>query len=72
VTEASREQVEGASVSSFYWSSSTNSNNPDNAWNVNFNDGDVVAFRRRRESSSNVNDDNKNNDNYVRAVRGGS
>jgi len=59
VVEAPREQVEGASVSSFHWSSSTNSNDPDNAWNVNFNDG-------------NVNNDNKSNDNYVRAVRGGS
>jgi len=37
----------------------TNANNPNNAWNVNFNNG-------------NVNNDNKNNPNYVRAVRGGS
>jgi len=42
-----------------YWSATTNANNPNNAWNVNFNDG-------------NVNNDNKNNDNYVRAVRAGS
>ena len=44
-------------MSSWYWSSSTNVNNPNNAWNVNFNNG-------------NVNNDNKTNDNYVRAVRG--
>ena len=59
VVEAPREQAEGAHVSSFYWSSSTNTDNPNNAWDVNFNNG-------------NVNNDNKNNDNYVRAVRGGS
>jgi len=46
-------------VSANYWSSSTYQNNPNNAWNVNFNDG-------------NVNNDNKTNTNYVRAVRGGS
>jgi len=46
-------------VSNFYWSSTTNENNPNNAWNVNFNDG-------------NVNANNKTNNNYVRAVRGGS
>ena len=51
--------MEGAHVPSFYWSSSTNTNDPNNAWNVNFNNG-------------NVNNDNKNNDNHVRAVRGGS
>jgi len=45
--------------SSNYWSSSTNANNPDNAWNVNFNNG-------------NVNNNNKTNDNYVRCVRGGA
>lgn len=40
-----------------YWSSSTVANNPDNAWNVNFNNG-------------NVNWNNKSNNNYVRCVRG--
>jgi len=40
-----------------YWSSSTNANNPDNAWNVNFHNG-------------NANWNNKNNNNYVRCVRG--
>ncbi len=54
-----REQAEGATASSNYWSSSTNDNNPDNAWNVNFNNG-------------NANNDNKNNNNQVRAVRAGS
>ena len=46
-------------VSSNYWSSSSNANNPSNAWNVNFNDGHHNA-------------NNKTNNNYVRAVRGGS
>ena len=41
-----------------YWSSTTNADNPDNAWNVNFNNG-------------NVNNNDKTNTNYVRAVRGG-
>ena len=35
---------------------STHANNPTNAWNVNFNDG-------------NVNNDNKSNTNFARAVR---
>ncbi len=26
-------------LSSFYWSSTSNADNPDNAWNVNFNNG---------------------------------
>lgn len=56
---ATREQAEGATQSNNYWSSTTYQNNPDNAWNVNFNDG-------------NVNANNKSNNNYVRAVRGGS
>jgi len=46
-------------ISSWYWSSSTNDNWPDNAWNVNFNDG-------------NDNNDDKDNSNYVRAVRSGT
>ena len=41
-----------------YWSSTTNANNTDNAWNVNLNNG-------------NVNTNNKSNDNYVWPVRGG-
>jgi len=53
-----REQAEGATAASNYWSSTTNANNPNNAWNVNFNNG-------------NVNNNNKNNDNHVRAIRGG-
>jgi hypothetical protein len=56
---AAREQAEGAKASSNYWSSTTYANNPTNAWNVNFNDG-------------NVNNNDKNNPLYVRAVRGGS
>lgn len=54
-----REKVERARVASNYWSSTTNANNPNNAWNVNFNNG-------------NVNNDNKTNNNFVTAVRGGS
>ena len=42
-----------------YWSASTYGPNPINAWNVNFNDG-------------NVNNNDKTNNNYVRAVRSGS
>jgi hypothetical protein len=51
-------RVSGA-LSSFYWSSTSNEDNPDNACNVNFNDG-------------NVDNDNKDNDNLVRAVRSGT
>jgi hypothetical protein len=54
-----REQVERASASSNYWSATTYANNPTNAWNVNFNDG-------------NVNANNKTNNNFVLPVRGGS
>jgi hypothetical protein len=46
--------------SSWYWSSTTNANNPNNAWNVNFNDGNTNR------------NNNKSNNNYVRAVRAGS
>ena len=53
-----REQVERATAADNYWSSTTNANNPSNAWNVNFNDG-------------NVNANDKNNTLHVRAVRGG-
>ena len=42
-----------------YWSSTTNANNPNNAWNVNLNNG-------------NTNNDNKNNTNFVWPVRGGA
>jgi hypothetical protein len=59
VRPAGREQAERETAANNYWSSTTNANNPNNAWNVNFNNG-------------NVNNDNKNNNNYVRAVRGGS
>ena len=44
--------------SSNYWSSTSNADNSDNAWNVNLNNG-------------NVNNDNKTNTNYVWPVRGG-
>jgi len=57
--EHGREQAERATQSDNYWSSSTYQNNPNNAWNVNFNDG-------------NTNANNKTNNNYVRAVRAGS
>jgi len=40
-----------------YWSATTNTNNTDNAWNVNMNNG-------------NVNNNNKSNNNYVWPVRG--
>ncbi len=53
-----REQAEGETASSNYWSATSNANNPDNAWNVNFNNG-------------NVNNDNKSNPKHVRAVRSG-
>ena len=43
-------------VSNHYWSSTTNASNTDNAWNVNFNNG-------------NDNWNNKSNTNYVRCVR---
>jgi hypothetical protein len=49
----------GTTVANNYWSATTHSDNADNAWNVNFNDG-------------NVNNDNQDNDNYVRGVRSGS
>lgn len=55
-TTGTREQVERATVPNNYWSGSTISANPNNAWNVNFNNGDV-------------NNNNKTNNNYVRAVR---
>ena len=42
-----------------YWSSTTNANNPNNAWNVNLNNG-------------NTNNNNKNNTNFVWPVRGGA
>lgn len=42
-----------------YWSGSSYANNSDNAWNVNFNNG-------------NVNANNKTNNNYVRCVRSGA
>ena len=48
-----------AHASNNYWSSTSIAPNPNNAWIVNTNNG-------------NLNDDNKTNNNYVRAVRGGS
>jgi len=45
-------------MSSNYWSSTTNANNTNNAWHVNFNNG-------------NINNNNKSNSYYVRAVRAG-
>ena len=51
------EQV-GGSSSSVVWSGSPLAGNPNNAWNVNFNNG-------------NANNDNRNNGNHVRLVRGG-
>ncbi|WP_366935576.1 DUF1566 domain-containing protein [uncultured Lamprocystis sp.] len=45
-------------IGSVVWSASPYSNNPNNAWNVNFNNG-------------NVNNNNKNNAGFVRLVRGG-
>jgi len=55
-----RKWADGRAVSDGYWSSSTNVNNPDNAWNVNFNDGNVN------------NNDDKDNQDFVRAVRPGT
>lgn len=52
------EQAERATQSNNYWSATTIAGNPNNAWNVNFNNG-------------NVNNNNKTNNNYVRAVRSG-
>jgi hypothetical protein len=44
-------------IASYYWSSTTYANNSNNAWIVNFNNGNV--------------NNNKSNNNYVRCVRGG-
>ena len=46
----------GSQFRDFFWSSSEQSDNADNAWNVNFNNG-------------NVNNNNKNNNNNVRCLR---
>jgi hypothetical protein len=54
-----REQEPGETRSNNHWSSTTIEANPNNAWNVNFNNG-------------NTNNNNKTNGNYVRAVRAGS
>lgn len=45
--------------SSVYWSATTNATNASNAWDVNFNNGDV-------------NTNNKTNTNFVWCVRGGA
>ena len=50
------ETVFSNTISSFYWSASSVASNSTNAWNVNFNSG-------------NVNSNNKTNNNYVRCVR---
>ena len=54
---ARREQVERETAANNYWSSTTNATNPNNAWNVNFNNG-------------NVNTNNKTNNNHAWCVRG--
>ena len=41
VRPASREQAERETAANNYWSSTTNATNPNNAWNVNFNNGNV-------------------------------
>ena len=51
-------EVSNPITSSNYWSSTTNADNTDYAWNVNFYNG-------------NSNNNNKDNDNHVRCVRGG-
>ncbi len=51
-------EVSDSITSDNYWSSTSNANNTDNAWNVNF-------------WSGNSNNNNKSNTNYVRCVRGG-
>lgn len=58
---ASREGRSGQTnvQSSNYWSATTNANNTSNAWDVNFNNGDV-------------NNDDKSNSNFVWCVRGGA
>ena len=60
-SRGARKWADTEAVSDWYWSSSSNANNPDNAWNVNFNDGNV-----------NDNNDDKDNQNFVRAVRLGT
>jgi len=49
----------GQTRSNNYWSSTSIAANPNNAWIVEYNNG-------------NMNNDNKTNSYYVRAVRGGS
>ncbi|MBP6857612.1 MAG: DUF1566 domain-containing protein [Candidatus Pacebacteria bacterium] len=49
-------KLHNATQSDNYWSSTAYENNTNNAWIVNFNDG-------------NVNNDNMNNNNFVRCVR---
>ena len=52
-----REQTERATVPNNYWSATTYADNPNNAWNVNFNNG-------------NANNNNKTNDNRFRIAGG--
>ena len=50
-------EKEAAETNANYWSSSPNANNSNNAWLVNFNNGNV--------------NNNRNNNNRVRLVRSG-
>ena len=50
------DQLRWSNFLTLFWSSTTNTNNTDNAWNVNFNNG-------------NVNNNNKTNNNNVRCTR---
>lgn len=52
------DELPGATAPYYYWSSTANANNDDNAWNVNFRNGYVVFS-------------SKGFDFHVRAVRGG-
>ncbi len=58
---APRERQSGQTIvqSSDYWSGTTNANNTTNAWDVNFNNG-------------NVDNNDKSNTNFVWCVRGGA
>jgi hypothetical protein len=58
--EGATKWADKRAFSGWYWSSTQNADNPNNAWNVNFNDGNVN------------NDDKDDNNNYVRAVRRGT
>ena len=51
------DELNNAGNNGNYWSSSLNTNNPNNAWNLNFNSG-----------NTNVNNNNRNNGHSVRPV----